>query len=278
MRRFLAKWAVLLGGVLVVSILLAGCGTEGTGGGTDSPSTTSDGGEAPVLTVEQALEAPPGSTLRVQGALIATGDASVLASAVLESYPPQAGGATIPLMGLDLSSLVGLSSTIGQPDLVPATWTDYWIVLQGVVDNGVLEVRGVPRVVETVVEKLRVRFSPVSEPLVAGQQVWWAFDIENLSPDAGGTALGLTFSSGQRAEVVLAQAGVEKYRWSTGRAFTQMIETVPIGAGQVWPLVLNDTLTVDPGDYDLAAFVSATIGPEGATIALPELTTTVTVH
>ncbi len=231
-----------------------------------------------MLTIEQALASEPGETIKVSGAIVATGNGAdreiVLASALMESYPPQAGGAILPVTGLDLESLVGLSSTEGQPDLAPVTWSDYQVVLGGVIKDGVLEVQSTPQVVEATSGDVQVRFSPVTEPLTAGTTVWWAFDVQNT----GSEPVILTFSSGQRADIVLSQDGEEKYRWSAGKAFTEAIETFTGAPGQIFPIVLNDEFGVTSGDYDLVATVTATVGPEGTAQPLPELTMTVTVY
>jgi Intracellular proteinase inhibitor len=270
-RRRTVLFASLLSLILAVATLLVavtGCGADGPGAG-----------DGAVLTIEQALVAEPGEPIKVTGSIVATGSGAdaeiVLASVLLESYPPQAGGATLQVSGLDLASLVGLSSTAGQPDMASVTWSDYPVVLEGVITDGVLEVQGTPRVAEATSGDVRVRFSPVSEPLLADAgTVWWAFDLQNV----GGAPVDLTFSSGQRADVVLSQDGVEKYRWSQGKAFTEAIETFTGEPGQVFPIVLNDEFAVEPGQYDLVATVTATVGPEGAAQPLPELTMQVTVY
>jgi len=264
-------FASLLALILAFAILpvaAAGCGE-------DEPNA----GDGAVLTIEQALAAEPGEPLKVTGAIVATGTGAdakiVLASVLLESYPPQAGGATLPVSALDLASLVGLSSTAGQSDMAPVTWSDYPVVLEGVMKDGVLEVEGTPRVAEATSGDIRVRFSPVSEPLLADAGiVWWAFDLQNV----GSAPVDLTFSSGQRADVILSQDGVEKYRWSQGKAFTEAIETFTGEPGQVFPIVLNDEFALAPGQYDLVATVTATVGPEGAALPLPEVTMQVTVY
>ncbi len=258
-------FALLLALILVLPAV-AGCGSSQPGDEAEE-----------VLTVEQALASESGETVKVSGAIVATGrdtdEEIVLASVLLESYPPQAGGAILPTKGLDLESLVGLSSTIDQPDLAPVTWSDYWVVLEGVIVNGVLEVQGTPRVVETTFGDVHVRFSLVSEPLMTGTTVWWAFDLENT----GMEPLDLSFSSGQRADVVLSRGGVEEYRWSADKAFTEAIETVTIAPGEALPIAMNDVLGAAPGEYDLVASVTGMLGGEGTGQPLPALTTVVTV-
>jgi hypothetical protein len=268
-KRHLILFAAALFLLAVTPLSLVGCGTAEPGKG-----------DGAVVTIEQALATGPGKLVKVKGAVIATEGRVVLASVLLESYPPQAGGPTLPVKGLDLDSLVGLSSTADQPDLAQVTWSDYWVVLEGVIEDGMLAVRKTPRVIETTSAGVRVRFSPVSEPLVAGESLWWAFDIENT----GTTPLDVIFSSGQKGEVVLTQDGVEKYRWSAGKAFTEAIETVALQPGKVLSASLNDTARVAPGEYELTAVVTAAVGPvggpgsPGSAIPLPELETAITVR
>ena len=249
------------------------------GGGCGTAEPPGDDGQA-VLTIEQALATKPDNMLKVRGAVVATGSDVVLASALLESYPPQAGGPILPLKGLDLDSLVGLSSTAAQPDLAQVMWSEYWLTLEGTIEDGVLQVERVPRVVEESFEGMRIRFSPVSEPVVAGGAVWWAFDVKNV----GSAPMDLIFTSGQRGEVILAQDGVDKYRWSAGKFFTEAIETVALEPGKALSVAINDVPDVAPGDYELRASVTASVGPSGTGgsggpgQALPELTTSIRVY
>jgi len=244
------------------------------GSGQGSGSTTTSAAQSDVLSIEEALLAKSGSTIRVRGSLVASGSGPeaqmVLASALAESYPPQAGGATLELVGLDLEDLVGLSSTADRPEVAPVTWSDYWMVLGGVIRDGVLEVRQTPRVASAEGSGVTVRFSPVSEPIASGDTAWWAFDLRN----DGDKPLKISFSSSQQADVVLAQNGVEKYRWSAGKGFTENVVEVTIEPGKRWSTVLNDTLGVPSGDYELAAII--TVGViDGSPTQLPQVTTTI---
>jgi hypothetical protein len=234
----------------------------------------SSGPSAVVLTVDQALVAEEGQDLAVQGAVLATDGKTVIAATLAESYPPQAVGATLPLQGLDLASLVGLSTTAGQPDMAEVTWSDYWLTLHGVIKAGALHVRETPHVVEDTSGIVALRFSPVSEPVESGDQVWWAMDVGNT----GTAPVDVRFSSGQRGDVVLSQGDVAKYEWSDGKTFTQAAETVTLQPGKSLSIVLNDLLSVPAGQYDVLARVTATVGTAGAESPLPGLATTLTVH
>lgn len=251
---------------VVAMLLLAGAVTGFSACGSGDPAET-------VLTIDQALAAKEGETVRVQGMLLVTEDEAVLASALLESYPPQPGGSTLPLEGLDLGTLVGLSSTVGEPGSAQVTWSDYSLVLEGVMKDGALEVTKTPPAAESSTETVRVRFSSPVTPLPSDGTVWWAFDVTNLTEEP----LDLTFPSGQRAEVVLRSEGSEQYRWSKGKVFTQAVTVETLQPGGTMPVVLNDTPQLASGDYEVSATVKASAGPEGSTVPLPEVKTSVTV-
>ncbi len=247
----------------VFAALAPGCG--GSGGVADASE---------VVSIEQALASKDGTLVRVRGHVVATEATVALADALLESYPPQAGGAVLPVTGLDLADLVGLSSTAAQPELAQVSWTDYLVTLEGVIEAGTLEVDAAPRAVEGSTAEAKVRFSLPVEPLVSGEVAWWVFDVSNVT----GGPLDVTFASGQICEVVLSQAGVEKYRWSKGKAFAEVIMVDTLESGGTMPYVFNDIIGVPPGDYDLTASVTASVGNTGGGRALPELVTTVTVR
>jgi hypothetical protein len=243
-----------------------------TGQGSEDP--TGPGGTV-VLSVEQALAAEQGQDVNVQGSVLATGENTVLASALAESMPPQAGGAILTVQGLDLETLVGLSTSAGQAGLAEVTWSDYPVVLGGVVNNGVLTVKRTPGVEEdTSVEGLRLRFSPVTEPITSGDQAWWAFDVTNT----GQAPVRLVFLDGQRGDVILSQDGTDEYTWSEGKAFTQALEVVMLQPGKSLSIVLNDPLNVPAGTYALIARVTAMVGPEGQEVPLPDISSSLTVY
>lgn len=95
------------------------------------------------------------------------------------------------------------------------------------------------------------------DPPVAGASVSWSFRVTNVSDEP----LTLTFSSGQRAEVVLSDEGGEVYRWSEGQVFTQAIEDVTIDAGDEEVFTLEGTLDVAPGAYELIVTLSSDPAP-----------------
>jgi len=292
-RTFPAVVAILL--MLGIVAGTAGCAEDGSDGATSASAVSTTAGpttttaDLPTLTVQDALGAESGTVAQVVGALIVTyGEADggaggaagqgepfmILTSALAESYPPQAGGPLMEVVGLDLEDLVGLTSTVGQADVAQATWSDYWLVLPGRIEEGVLEVQGTPDVIRAVTPELRSRFSAVSEPLRSGEVEWFAFDIRNETD----TDVVLTFGSGQDGDVVLSQEGAERYRWSEGILFTEAVREITVSPGQSHRVVLNDSLDVPPGMYDLKAWIAATASISGREIQFPALEATVQVY
>ena len=129
---------VRAGAVAGALLLLAACGGAaelGTGPTTTAGRTggRARGTPAPggALTVGQALaRAPDGETLLVRGHLVARGADVRLCSALAQSYPPQCGSPSLPVDGLDLSTVPGLRAEQS------VRWTDQEVEAAGVVSAG----------------------------------------------------------------------------------------------------------------------------------------------
>ena len=72
--------------------------------------------------------------LLVNGFLVVQGDEAELCEALAESFPPQCGGESLSLEGLDLDAFEGLSSEQN------TTWSEEPIQLLGEVEDGVLTI------------------------------------------------------------------------------------------------------------------------------------------
>jgi hypothetical protein len=106
---------------LLACVALVGCGSEEEAGG------------SPVeILVEDAAD-HEGPAL-VTGSLLANGDDVKLCAALAESFPPQCGGGSISVVGLDLETLDGLTT---EGDV---TWSDLPITVEGVLADGTLTV------------------------------------------------------------------------------------------------------------------------------------------
>lgn len=103
----------------------------GTGGGVVSSSgMLVDGG----LTVSEALTTDATGTIAVKGFLVEDGSGARLCEALAESYPPQCGGASIPVVGYEevLSAPLSTAEGVG--------WTDVSVSLLGEIIDGTLVV------------------------------------------------------------------------------------------------------------------------------------------
>lgn len=122
--------------LLLLSVGLAACGGDAEDAAStdvangDTPATTgapADGG----LTVPEALETDAEGPLSVRGFLLGDGRSVRLCQVALESYPPQCGGESVEVQGVDVKSL---EEAITEGDI---TWVDD-ITLTGELEGGVL--------------------------------------------------------------------------------------------------------------------------------------------
>lgn len=104
----------------------------------DDPSNGE--GQAPPLpaelgdvTIADLLDGAPGR-VTAAGFIVATGDEIRLCENLLESFPPQCGGLSIPLEGYGEVELSGL------PTEGDVTWSDFPVTLEGEVVDGVFVV------------------------------------------------------------------------------------------------------------------------------------------
>jgi hypothetical protein len=112
---------IALFAALLASVALVGCGDE------EEPA----GGPVEMLVEDVGDHEGPAA---VTGSLLANGDDVRLCAALAESFPPQCGGGSIAVVGLDLDSLDGLTT---EGDV---TWSDLPITVEGVLADGTLTV------------------------------------------------------------------------------------------------------------------------------------------
>jgi hypothetical protein len=116
---------------LLAALALAACG------GSDQPAAPPPPAN---LSIDEVLASPPEGPVTVRGAIVAPeGEPVRLCSALAESYPPQCGGSSLVVEGLDLATLKGLTST-NDPSLAQVTWSEGEVSLLGEVENGILTV------------------------------------------------------------------------------------------------------------------------------------------
>lgn len=252
----------LIVGALIVAAALAvtvgGCGSS-TDDGTVGGSASSP------LTIEQALVLGEADAVWVSGSLLAVGSDVRLCAALAESYPPQCAGPSLVVHGADVDGIVGLSRTTVASGAGPATWSEFPVLFGGSLSDGVLSVTEAPASLgEARGAGVTVRFDHSPRPLSTSGTVFWRLDVRNTAA----VDLHLTFGSGQKGDVVVSAGDTEVYRWSRDKVFTEAIEQVALAPGEVLGVVLNDPVTLDPGDYEVRAWITGTFD-QGA--ELPEI-------
>ena len=125
--------------LVAAALLAAACGTgddtaDGTGGDVDGTagggtSAGQPGGDV-VVSIAEALATPAGTTVSLEGFLIEDGGELRLAETLAESFPPQAGGRSIAVQGIDLAAVDGVRQQ------GPIRWLDAPVPVTGTVDDG----------------------------------------------------------------------------------------------------------------------------------------------
>jgi hypothetical protein len=124
----------------VAVLVLAGCATAQDTPAQPSISSTgpqlgaSGAGFGPGISVSEARRSRLDGPLLVNGYIVAEGTRVRLCEALAESFPPQCGGASLDVRGLDVATLSSLESS------GTTRWTAQPRQLLGEVRNGVLTV------------------------------------------------------------------------------------------------------------------------------------------
>lgn len=87
-----------------------------------------------VLPVAAARADRSGRRVAVRGHAVGSAGTTVLCAVLAESWPPQPGGAVLPVEGLAVGDLPG-ARTVSH-----TTWTDQPVVVEGRIVEGVLQV------------------------------------------------------------------------------------------------------------------------------------------
>jgi hypothetical protein len=121
---------------LAAALALSACGGDDEPAGGAGTSTAAASAVGAGISIEEALETDSDEPLLVNGNLLVVNGEPRLCSALAESFPPQCGGASLLITGLDLS---GVDSLVVEGDVM---WTDRPIKLAGVVKDGRLMMQG----------------------------------------------------------------------------------------------------------------------------------------
>jgi hypothetical protein len=118
---------------LAAAAALAACGGDAEPAGDAAAGSTvpqtSGLGAGPAVSIDEALASGSDEPLLVMGNLLAQAGEVRLCAALAESFPPQCGGASLHVVGLNLAEVDGL---VTEGDV---GWTDRPIELLGVVEN-----------------------------------------------------------------------------------------------------------------------------------------------
>ena len=132
--------SLLLGLAVAAALALIACGDD------DDATATPTGGDTgatlgigPGISVTEALSSTLGGPLLVNGFLVAVGEQVRLCELLAESFPPQCGGASLVVEGLDLGNMEGLTTNQN------VTWSDEAVQLLGSVEGDVLTVAATAR-------------------------------------------------------------------------------------------------------------------------------------
>lgn len=127
--------------LLALTALVAACGDAAANEGTTTTEPHGDGGRVAVgepISVQQALTQDAHTPVLVLGYLFEMEDGTVvLADAILESYPPQPGGATIEIEGLSTDGMA-LEEAPADSGLATTRWSADMVEVLGNVVDGVL--------------------------------------------------------------------------------------------------------------------------------------------
>ena len=115
--------------------------------------------------------------------------------------------------------------------------------------------------------ELELRIESDPDRLATGRPVRWLFAVANRGP----RPRVLRFASAQRADVVLAAGGAERYRWSRGRMFVAVLVSQELAPGAEWSFALADNaLPLPAGSYSVRAHLTSepALPPVGAEVVV----------
>ena len=128
------KILALLAVVTIAGVLAAACG-----GDDDDIGSNPISGVGPGISIGEAMTSSLDGPLLVNGHLHVQSGQVRLCEVLAESFPPQCGGTSLVVEGLDLTTMDGLTSEGS------VTWSDQPVQVLGTVEGEVLTVAGTVR-------------------------------------------------------------------------------------------------------------------------------------
>ena len=124
---------------LLAVVTIAGVVATACGGDDDDIGSNPISGVGPGISIGEALTSKLDDPLLVNGHLHVQSGQVRLCEVLAESFPPQCGGTSLVVEGLDLTTMDGLTSEGS------VTWSDQPVQVLGTVEGEVLTVAGTVR-------------------------------------------------------------------------------------------------------------------------------------
>jgi hypothetical protein len=118
--------------VALMTLVLGACSGAAASPAASQAAASPSPDPGPAITTDELLTNPAakdGKAVRVTGYFLASGDTAQLCSLLLESLPPQCGGATVRITGEVPADVLALLDKTTEPELKQATWG--WVVVVG---------------------------------------------------------------------------------------------------------------------------------------------------
>ncbi|MGI9647432.1 MAG: BsuPI-related putative proteinase inhibitor [Acidimicrobiia bacterium] len=227
---------------LGLALTVAACGSSDRQGAV---------GGAPLLTPAEA-EGRSG-LVAVQGFLWArpADDDLRLCEEVLESFPPQCGGQQVSLQNVDITEIAGIGFSQN------VFWAEQ-VRARGELADGTLTVEAIELNSKDAATGLTYRL------LVPVEVTSGSVEFVALLTNSSTTSVGLTFGSGQSADVVLTdpETGGQVYKWSADLGFDMSIREISISAGETLRFPLSDSeFDLPAGVFDLESWLTGSPAP-----------------
>ena len=136
----LRKLPLLAAALAALLLVTAACSdsdepdADDNGGGADTPASSAVG---PGISIAEAFDSTLDGPLLVNGTLVIRNDEVRLCEALAESFPPQCGGASLLVVGADITALRALWEL---KDAEGTTWSEGPIQLLGTVEGEALTI------------------------------------------------------------------------------------------------------------------------------------------
>jgi hypothetical protein len=208
-------------------------------------------GGAPLLTPAEAQGRE--GVVAVQGFLWArpADDDFRLCELALESFPPQCGDPQVSLREIDVTGIAGIDFSQN------VFWAEQ-VRARGELTEGTLSVEAIE------LNSMDASTGLTYRLLVPVEVTSGAVEFVALLTNSSTQPVGLTFGSGQSAEVVLTdpETGGQVYKWSADLGFDMAIREISISPGETMRIPLSEaTFDLPAGVFELESWLTGSPAP-----------------